>query len=370
MVQMRKATARRRRAAFPVFWLTIALAPGIAAAQQQPPDGMEVGRVEFRGLQTINEGFVRGAIKTRAGQAYSQSQVQEDIRTLQQTRKFLDVTADAVVEGDRAVVIFNLLEKPEVRTVEIDGNKRFTDDELFAELAFAPGSVLDRYEVVRGRENILRKYKEAGYYYAKVEIDEQALRDEGRVIYTINEGPRVRVRRIEFEGLRAFPELTFRLRLQTQTYFPFFRTGAFDEDAADRDALQIQAHYRAEGYLDARVGYRLEFDEVTRTDLTVVFVIEEGPRYRVDGFRFRGAEVFDEQRLREALAYEVGDYVRDEKTQLSIKQIEDLYGEIGYVDARARITYDYLEEPGLVRLTVDVAEGSRARIGRITIRGN
>ena len=367
---MQKPIARPRRAGSLITCLALLLLTPFAGAQQEPPDGMQVGRVEFRGLQTINEGFVRGAIKTREGQAYSREQVQDDIRALQQTRKFVDVTADALIEGDKAVVVFSVFEKPEIRTVEIDGNKRFTDDELFAELAFAPGSVLDRYEVLRGRENLLRKYQEAGHFYAEVELDEDSLRDEGRVIYTINEGPRVRVRRVEFEGLRAFPELTFRLKLQTRTYFPIFRTGAFDEQAADRDAVEMQAYYRAEGYLDARVGYRLQFDEVTRTDLTVIFVIEEGPRYRVDSFLFRGAEVFDEERLRGVTAYAPGDFVRDEVTQLSIKQIEDLYGEIGYVDARARITFDYLEEPGLVRVTVDISEGSRARIGRITIRGN
>ena len=37
------------------------------------------------------------------------------------------------------------------------------------------GSVLDRYEVTRGRDEILRKYKEEGYYYAEVTLDEPAL---------------------------------------------------------------------------------------------------------------------------------------------------------------------------------------------------
>ena len=74
----------------------------------------------------------------------------------------------------------------------------------FKELAFAAGSVLDRWEVNRGLENILQKYKENGYYYAEVTLDERALRSEARVIYHIIEGPRVRVRKILLEGVHAF----------------------------------------------------------------------------------------------------------------------------------------------------------------------
>jgi outer membrane protein insertion porin family len=341
-----------------------------ARAQEEAVDGMIIRRVEVRGLEAIGEGFVRRIIKTRAGQTYTRRQVQDDVRELWRTRKFLNVFADTAVEEGEVVVTFRFQERPEILSVEIEGNKRFSDEELFRELAFTAGSVLDMFEINRGLENILRKYKEKGYYYAEVKLDERALAAEARVIYRITEGPRVKVRKILFEGARSFPIPRLRLMVRTQTYWWILRAGAFDEEQADRDALELQTFYRNEGFLDARVGYRLEFDTVSRENLTVVFVIEEGLRYRVEDFRIRGNEAFSDERIRAVMQLEPGDVLRDEALRADVKRIEDLYGGIGYVAARIDTSYDFLEEPGVVRLNVDVTEGVRSRFGRITIRGN
>jgi len=203
-----------------------------------------------------------------------------------------------------------------------------------------------------------------------VTLDERALADEARVIYRIVEGPRVRVRRIVLEGARSFAEPRLRMKIRTQRYFWPFRRGIFDEEQADRDALELQRFYHDEGFLDARVGYRLEFDEVAREDLTLVFVIEEGPRYRVEDIRVRGNRAFDAEKIREVMQLKAGDVLRAEKLRADVKRLEGLYGEIGYVAARIDTSYDYLEEPGAVILNVDVSENRRSRFGRITIRGN
>ncbi|MEP0847148.1 MAG: outer membrane protein assembly factor BamA [Phycisphaerae bacterium] len=344
-----------------------------ASAQDRPTDGMVIRRVDLRGLEAISEGFVRRVLKTRVGQNYREAQVQDDVRELLRTRKFLNVIADASIEEGQAVVVFTVQEKPTVRSVEVEGNKRFSEDELFKELAFSAGSVLDRFEVNRGRENIERKYREKGYYYATVQVDEEMLRLEDRVVYRVTEGPRVKVRKIVFEGVRAFPEPQLRFKLKTQTYFPIFVAGAFDEETADRDALEVQDFYRKEGYLDCRVGYRLDFQDVARTDLHLVFVVDEGLRYQVQEIVVEGNEVFDEERIRSVMQLQPGGFLRDETLQADRKRIEDLYGEIGYVDARIvnmEQPHEFLDQPGVVRLRLRINEGAQSRFGRITIRGN
>lgn len=362
------ATRARRCAVALLLLLGVAATP--AVAQERVADGTTIARVEIAGLKTISEGFVRRSIKTRAGQPFLIGQTQEDVRELLRTRKFLNVVADPRLEAGEVVVTFTLQEKPEVATVEIEGAKRFTSEQLYQELSFAAGQPLDRFEVNRGLENILRKYREKGYYYAEVELDEAALDTESRVIYRIVEGPRVKVRRIEFEGVSAFSEVQLLLQVKTQTYFWILRTGAFDEEMADRDALDLQAFYRNEGFLDARVGYRLDFSSVDRTDLNVVFVIVEGARYRVSELRIRGNQAIDEARLREVLLLKVGGIARDEAVREDAKRLTDVYGEIGYVDTRVDTTYDFVEEPGVAIVNFNVAEGARSQFGRITVRGN
>ncbi len=340
-----------------------------ARAQEQPTDGMIVRRVEVRGLQAISEAYIRRVVKTREEQPFSRRQVEEDVRELLRSRKFLAAFATTAVEEGQAVVVYNVQEKPTLAMVELIGNKRFTDAQLY-EVTPAAGAVMDRYEINRARDDIVQKYKQKGYYYVDVQIDERALETESRLVYRITEGPRVKVRHIRYEGNRTLSPRRLGSRIETKTYIWIFRTGALDEDQAERDALALLKLYRDEGFLDARVGYRLDFDPVERADVDLVFVIEEGPRYRIREIACEGNSVFSDDRLRAAMNLAPGRIARDEVLQEDMKRVRDLYGEIGYVTVAVNTRYDFLDEPGVVRLRYILDEGSQSRFGRITIRGN
>lgn len=343
--------------------------PALGQEVSEPQDGTPVKRVDLDGLRNVSESYVRRILKTRSGQNYVRQQVQDDIRELLRTRKFLDVSAATRMEAGELVVVFALKEKPEIEALEISGEKQIKRSDIDKELTIAVGQPMDRYEVGRTRDNILRKYREEGYYYASVTVDEAAL-DEGRVVITIVEGPRVRVRKIAFEGVRSFPELALRFRVRTGTYFPILAKGAFDDEQADRDALELQNFYRAEGYLDARVGYRVDIDSVDRSRLTLVFVVEEGQRYRIKEVRFSGNTVFTDDQLREGMALVPEAIAREDSLRSDARRIEDRYGEIGYVDARVDTAFDFVEEPGVAVLRITINEGTRSKLGRITVRGN
>ncbi len=339
-----------------------------AAAQPEPPEGMVILRVDIEGLRSISEAYIRRTIKTRADQPFSRPQVEEDVRALLGSRKFLAVFATTAVEENRAVVVFHVQEKPSILSVEIEGNKAFTDAELF-ELTPAAGAVLDRYEVNRARDDILQKYKQKGYYYVTVDVDEAAL-GEYRVVYRITEGPRVRIRKILYEGNRSYGPQRLKTRVESKTYIWIFRAGALDEDQAARDALAVQGYYREQGFLDARVGYRLDFDPIRRADLNLVFVIEEGPRYKIREIHTAGNEIFPAERLLSVMQLGPDKFAREDVLQEDIKRVRDLYGENGYVAADVTTQWDFLEEPAVVNLRYVIREGTQSRVGRITIRGN
>jgi outer membrane protein assembly complex protein YaeT len=339
------------------------------AQAQQPTDGMVVRRVEITGLKAVSEAYIRRMIKTREDQPFTRAQVEDDVRELLRSRKFLAAFATTSVEEGQAVVVFNVQEKPAIVSVEIEGNKQFTDTELY-ELTPAAGAVLDTYEVNRARDDILQKYKQKGYYYASVTLDQGLLQTENRVVYRITEGPRVRIRHILYEGNRSYSPRLLSTRIETKTYIWIFRTGALDEEQVERDAIALQQYYRNEGFLDARVGYRLDFDPIQRADLDLVFVIEEGPRYKIKDITFQGNNVFSDSRLRTSMKLAPEKFARDEVLQADVKRVQDLYGEIGYVATRVETRFDFVEEPGWVVLRYVVDENAQSRFGRITIRGN
>ena len=350
----------------------VLLAAGTARSYgqgEQPTDGMTVGRIAFTGLKAVSEAYVRRLVKTREDQPFTRAQVEEDVRELLRSRKFLAAFATTGVEDGKAVVTFNVEEKPAIVSVEIEGNKAIATKELY-DVTPAAGAVLDTYEVNRARDDILQKYKQKGYYYATVTLDEPLLQNENRVVYHITEGPRVRIRRILYEGNRSYSARRLGSRVETKTYIWIFRTGALDEEQVERDSIALQKFYHDEGFLDARVGYRLDFDPIKRADLSLVFVVEEGPRYKIQDITFQGNEVFADSRLRTAMKLAPEKFARDEVLQEDIKRVQDLYGEIGYVAAKVETRYDFVEEPGWVVLRYGIEENMQSRFGRITIRRN
>ena len=63
---------------------------------------------------------------TRAGQAFDPRTVEEDVRTLHRSRKFVDVHPKYVRVADGVVVIFQVVERPMLRHVRYVGNERIT----------------------------------------------------------------------------------------------------------------------------------------------------------------------------------------------------------------------------------------------------
>jgi outer membrane protein assembly factor BamA len=180
-------------------WLGLVLMLGAgftpdASAQQDPLEGLTIDRVEIRGLESLGEGYVRRILRTRAGEEFSREDVETDIRELLRTRKFVNVFAEPTQEADRVVVAFVLREKPALNAVIVSGNSELSDSDIYDVLP-APGAPIDRYEIDRARDEVLRLYQEDGYYYATVTLDENALERRGELILNITEGPRVRVRK-------------------------------------------------------------------------------------------------------------------------------------------------------------------------------
>jgi outer membrane protein insertion porin family len=335
-----------------------------------PLDGRVVSVVRIEGLVAIDEAYVRNQMRTQQGQPYSQDQLQRDIGRLLRTGRFIDVHPETQVVDEQVQITLRLTEKPSVAAVEFVGNKKFKPKDLLEALAFAAGDPLDLYDVSRGREAIERLYREKGYAYVEVTFDEQLMRDEQRVVYTVVENQRVRVRKVRFEGNVTYSARELETQVETKPFLPIFRAGDFDPDRAERDAAKVQQYYRERGFLDARVSYVTEFEDVARERLALIFRVSEGVRYRIREIIIRGNEVFTTEQISEKLTLQVDDFLMDGRVKADVKTIETDYGAQGYIYAQAVPTWVFAEEPEQVVLTLTIREGEQFRVGWIEVNGN
>jgi outer membrane protein insertion porin family len=342
----------------------------VPAAAQSPFDGTPIRRLDVVGLDRIDESYVRNRIRTQAGEPYSQDQVQRDRARLLRTGRFLDVRAEPSLVDGQINLTFRLVEKPEIASVEFVGAEEFKPADLLKELPFAAGDPVDLYEVREGRATIERLYREKGYAFVDVQFDEDLLRDERRVVYTIVENQRVRVRHVRFEGNVTYSNRELAGQIETKAYIWIFRTGDFDPERAERDAATLQQYYRDRGFLDAEVSYVTEFEDVARENLSVIFRINEGTRYEVGEIRFEGNTVFTDEELRDEMLLKAGDFFNAIRLENDRKALETLYGSRGYIEAQITPRRVFAEEPGKVILTMVIREGTQFKVGWIEVNGN
>lgn len=347
-----------------------ALSAQAASGQAQPGGAGTIKEVAITGLQRVTEAYVQDVIRVRAGDPADAAVLDEAVRRLLRTGRFLDARYRLQEEEDGVRVVFELHERAILASISFTGNARFRDQPLLDTVALKVGDPVDWFAVRDGRDAIESMYRDAGYSDVVVTYDEEALRQTGDLVYRIEEGARVRIREIVFEGRTAFSERTLKKQIETKTAFWFFRTGAFDEDRVESDVARLQSFYRDEGFLDARVSYRREMIDAASGDLRVVFTIVEGTRYVIEDIKFTGLTDYSPEELLAVMQSRVGETVRQQYLNSDAQLIRSRLWELGYIYATVRPIRVFSETPGLVQVTMVIEAGDQFRVGRIAVRGN
>ena len=96
--------------------------------------------------------------------------IDEDIRRLYQTRKFVKVSTiiEDVPGGKR--VIFDILEKPIFQYVKFVGNEDVSKKTLAKEAGLKAGEPMDPYAVEEGRRKLIEYYHSKGFSKVYIEI--------------------------------------------------------------------------------------------------------------------------------------------------------------------------------------------------------
>ncbi|MFQ6002412.1 MAG: POTRA domain-containing protein, partial [Candidatus Zixiibacteriota bacterium] len=107
--------------------------------------------------------------------------------------------------------------------IEIEGNRFFEKQELLSHLEVKPGLTYRDDLLERSIDQILMLYDENGFPYCQVSPSDFKITHEGKLSFSlrVEEGPRVKVNRIDFEGLKHTKEKVIRRELGSHP-FSFF----------------------------------------------------------------------------------------------------------------------------------------------------
>ncbi len=348
-------------------------------------NGRPVANVTVEGLHRVRAQLVLNQIRTEPGDPYDEALVAKDIENITRLGRFSKVRVDASQNADGTVnVAYVVSEQPLLEDVQVVGNKAIADQELLEKVLLRSGDPEDSFLINRGQDQLVEAYRKAGYFLADVTVDEQTLEESGVLVYRVREGPRVKVRQVRFEGNAAFTDKQIQSKIATKKYVWVFSKGQLSKEQLEQDVARIREFYQQRGYLDVRVGRRIELSE-NQKDANVVFFLEEGVQYTVGSidFNIQGKGVFSPDQLRDAMTLKSGDVFSIDKLRATRGDLANLYGRLGYLQAPERfqvnaeggstqvgIVRTFAESGPRVNLAVNIVEGKRYVVGDVVVRGN
>ena len=360
---------------FAAVFLSLAWAFGLSpGARAQGVEGVTVTSIEVRyvGPETVAKDRVLANMRTKVGQPYSETTVEDDIRTLYDTGKIQNVRIFGEPAGNGVRVQVILATRALITEIEIDGATSFKASKVRSQIKFKVPSPSDAEKLEEGRQNIIDFYQRKGF--PGVDVQLQLVTDESRgtarAIYTINEGEKGAIRAIVFQGNTKFSDRVLRHQMKTKAITPiafFDKSGRLDQAQLQQDLDSIREFYQNHGYIDIAIPEVRQ--ERIEKGVRLVIIINEGAQYHVGKLTFQGQEVAKEPILRVTVKMKEGSIYSPKGLKDDSKALVDGYGAGGFVDV------DILPQgtsagPGVVDLTYTISEGSRSFVERVNIAGN
>jgi outer membrane protein insertion porin family len=359
------------------FLLSLFLAAALPAPAQPAPQGggpvVQSISIEYVGAETISRERVMANLKTKVGDPYSERAAEEDVRALFATGDVANVRifAEPAQDGVRVVVL--LQGRAVVNEILIEGATTVSPDRLRRELTFKVGDRLSEDQVERSRQAMLELYQDRNFggveITQKVELDERS--GDARVIFTVNEGTKQVVRRIDFVGNDSVTAKDLRRALKTRTHnllSLFNKSGRLIPSQLQEDREAIRGLYQSRGFADATVT-DVQVVPLQGDAVELIFTVSEGIQYNVNTLAVSGVNVISPDELKAKLGMVDGSLYTPEGLSGDLKTIRDFYGTQGYIEASI-VPEISPAGTGRVDVTYRIDEGTQSFINLVNIQGN
>ncbi|RLB42156.1 MAG: outer membrane protein assembly factor BamA [Deltaproteobacteria bacterium] len=346
--------------------------------------GKEIRRVVVVGARRVDPDDVRATMKLRRGSTCTDPAVTRDAKALWNMAYFDDLQIESDPIGAGIKLTIRLVERPAIRKVVYNGNDEVDEDDIDETMSLEPGTILSVPDVESQADAMRQLYSEEGFFLADVEYELRRVPGDSNqvdVIFKIDEGAEVEVRRITFVGNQeiAAPVLLKIMQTNETGMFSFLSDrNKFSRSAFDEDLTRVQAWYYDQGYLMMRPGRPTVELTADRAYVDITIPVEEGPRFRIrefdimetDGAGNEVETIAPKPQLRKMVKLKPGDWFSRSKIAEGIEGISRTYRDSGYALVEMVPGTDLDQANHLVDVTINILRGPLVYIERIHVRGN
>jgi outer membrane protein insertion porin family len=397
---------------FAVVLACLVAAQGLLA--QQPPENTGnqyvIERIDFFGNRRIQTGTLRARIFSRPGDVYTADAIRRDFQALWNTQFFDDIRVeveDSPDQPNRKIVVFYVTERPIIRRIEYKGNKSVTESDILdafkdKKVGLSVESQFDPTKVTRAAVVIKELLAAHGRQFATVKPTYEKIQATNAVklVFNIDEGPKVKVGKIIIKGNHAFSDRRIIRTMKNDrpyaiplywTYIPVMDK-TYDRPKLDEDEeVGIRNLYQSNGFFRVDVTTAgTKIVDVNKggipgpwpivgtkhekaTDITIN--IDEGQRYHMGKLTFRSADpdeglVFKPEFLAAVFPMKQGDIFSTDKLRKSFDNYKKLYGQYGYIDFTPTPDFDVDDTKKVINLALEFDQQKQYYVRRIEFSGN
>jgi len=377
---------------------SVFLAPGGLVAQEQPGPPEIVERVEILNNRYLQKETLLFYISTKPGDRVDRERLLRDFRSLWDTG-FLDDLKVEVRDGPQGKVVrFTVVERKRIQMVDYRGTKELDVSDIEEavsenDLEIRIDSFYDPAKARRVEGLIEMMLSSKGRPFGKATHDTRNIGGSGQQLsFVIDDGPRAKIQKIEFEGNEVYSDSQLRGALAKMkpsgfwnrswlggktTYTEEKWLGGAEDPQGDRGRLED--FYLNNGYVTIQIGQpRIEYSDGESGMfkkspvkwMKLIISIDEGDQYRMGELSFEGLTVLKEDYVREFIKIRPGEVYNESRFKKAFEQLRELYGALGHFQWTGSTDRTPDADRQVVDVVVRMEEDLQYFIGQINFIGN
>jgi len=376
-------------------------APKPAPEAPAPTAANVIEDIQFRGARRVPLDSLRAqTANTKKGDIYNEDALHRDFMALWNSGRFDDIRLETEPGKTGIILRWVLTERRVIRSINYSkGMKSVSVSEVLdrfkeRKVGLVTESQYDPNKVQRAAVVLKEYLAERGRQYATVEPEiRQVPPSSLEITFNVNEGPKVKVGKIDIEGNQAIGDREVIAAMKNlhplgvphSIYLEDLFPKTYDSSKLDEDKERVRQFYQDKGYFTVRVldqtvsihdvggsGFRLPLIKMNKPgkNADITLPIEEGKLMHLSKMNFVGVKLFRTTDFLQQRIFQMqdGDVFSTAKLRKGIENMKKLYGEFGYIDFVPEPSFDVNGDK--VDLTLTADEGKQFFVRRIDFTGN
>ena len=346
----------------------------IGASPLSAQEGEIIQSLKIVGNKRIDESTILYYIQSKPGTVLSKSKIGKDIEQIFSLGQFKAIRVNTQNGIDGLELQFIVEEIPSIGDVEIIGNAKVDSNDIREKIGLRRGATFNEHLIQESKKEILKIYREKGYFFAETRIQTNRGSDNLiAIVIRIHEGKKVKIEKIRFSGNKAFEnkKLAESMETKASTWWNFLDdSGVYQKDVLKLDLFRIEGFYQDNGYLRVKVlEPKIDINKKDRL-IHIIIPVEEGPQFRINSLEVKGDNTIPHDEIKENILTKKGDIYNVSQVRQDVVTVTDMYSSKGFAYADINPITNIDDQIHAVDISLDIDKGKKVYVGEINMLGN